>query len=55
MISLNRNTLLCAAGKAPEESLKKTIEVDKLIDMLREANPREVNLLTVFCLDDIWL
>ncbi|GJN34452.1 hypothetical protein PR202_gb23114 [Eleusine coracana subsp. coracana] len=35
------STLLCATGKAPEESLKKTIEVDKLIDMLREANPRE--------------
>ncbi|CAN6218495.1 unnamed protein product, partial [Urochloa humidicola] len=36
-----RSTLLCAADKAPEESLKKTIEVDRLIDMLRDANPRE--------------
>ncbi|XP_020397491.1 uncharacterized protein [Zea mays] len=39
-----RSTLLCAADKAPEESLKKTIEVDRLIDMLRDANPREVNV-----------
>ncbi|CAN6198667.1 unnamed protein product [Urochloa humidicola] len=38
-----RSTLLCAADKAPEESLKKTIEVDRLIDMLRDANPREKN------------
>ncbi|XP_025804484.1 uncharacterized protein LOC112883399 isoform X5 [Panicum hallii] len=36
-----RSTLLCAADKAPEESLKKTIEVDRLIDTLRDANPRE--------------
>ena len=42
--------MLCAAGKAPEESLKKTIEVDKLIDMLREANPREVDGLLIFSL-----
>ncbi|XP_025822407.1 uncharacterized protein LOC112898266 [Panicum hallii] len=33
---------ICAADKAPEESLKKTIEVDRLIDMLRDANPRVV-------------
>jgi hypothetical protein len=42
MFSLNRNTLLCTAVKGPEESFKKTIEVDRLIDMLRDANPREV-------------
>ncbi|KAK3129625.1 hypothetical protein QOZ80_6BG0482510 [Eleusine coracana subsp. coracana] len=42
-----RSTLLCATGKAPEESLKKTIEVDKLIDMLREANPRELDQIVV--------
>ncbi|TVU10147.1 hypothetical protein EJB05_43658, partial [Eragrostis curvula] len=41
------STLVCAAGKAPEESLKKTIEVDKLIDMLREANPRELDQIVV--------
>jgi hypothetical protein len=47
MISLNRSTLLCAADKAPEESLKKTIEVDRLIDTLRDANPREVNVIYI--------
>ncbi|XP_014755597.1 uncharacterized protein LOC100840747 isoform X6 [Brachypodium distachyon] len=36
-----RSALLCAAIKGPEESFKKTIEVDRLIDMLRDANPRE--------------
>ncbi|CAL5063201.1 unnamed protein product [Urochloa decumbens] len=36
-----RSILLRAADKAPEESLKKTIEVDRLIDMLKDANPRE--------------
>ncbi|KAG2636371.1 hypothetical protein PVAP13_2NG447500 [Panicum virgatum] len=42
-----RSTLLCAADKAPEESLKKTIEVDRLIDMLRDANPRELDQIVV--------
>uniref|UniRef100_A0ACD5TJ60 Uncharacterized protein n=2 Tax=Avena sativa TaxID=4498 RepID=A0ACD5TJ60_AVESA len=42
-----RNTLLRAAVKGPEESFKKTIEVDRLIDMLREANPRELDLIVV--------
>ncbi|EAZ45453.1 hypothetical protein OsJ_30105 [Oryza sativa Japonica Group] len=36
-----RKTLLYATDKGPEESLKKTIEVDRLIEMLRDANPRE--------------
>ena len=40
--------LICAADKASEESLKKTIEVDRLIDMLRDANPREVNTIYIF-------
>ncbi|KAL6601700.1 hypothetical protein ACP70R_044920 [Stipagrostis hirtigluma subsp. patula] len=35
------------ADKAPEESLKKTIEVDRLIDMLREANPGELDQIVV--------
>ena len=34
--------------KAPEESLKKTIEVDRLIDMVSDANPREVNAIYIF-------
>ena len=40
--------LICAADKAPEESLKKTIEVDRLIDMVSDANPREVNAIYIF-------
>ena len=44
MVSISRTTLLCAADKPPEESLKKTVEVDRLIDMLRNANPREVTV-----------
>ncbi|XP_066397601.1 uncharacterized protein [Miscanthus floridulus] len=42
-----RTTLLCAADKPPEESLKKTVEVDWLIDMLRNANPRELDQIVV--------
>ncbi|PUZ71671.1 hypothetical protein GQ55_2G332100 [Panicum hallii var. hallii] len=42
-----RSTLLCAADKAPEESLKKTIEVDRLIDTLRDANPRELDQIVI--------
>ena len=40
--------LICAADKAPEESLKKTIEVDRLINMVSDANPREVNAINIF-------
>ena len=40
--------LICAADKAPEESLKKTIEVHRLIDMVSDANPREVNAIYIF-------
>jgi hypothetical protein len=40
--------LLCAVDKAPEESLKKAIEVDRLIDMLSEANSREVNVMYIW-------
>ncbi|WVZ65657.1 hypothetical protein U9M48_014984 [Paspalum notatum var. saurae] len=36
-----------SADKAPEESLKKTIEVDRLIDLLRDANPRELDQIVV--------
>ena len=42
---LNRRTLICAVNQDPEESFKKTVEVDRLIDMLRDANPREVSKL----------
>ena len=40
--------LICAVDKAHEESLKKTIEVDRLIDMVSDANPREVNAIYFF-------
>jgi len=40
--------LICAVDKAPEESLKKTIEVDRLIGMVSDANPREVNAIYIF-------
>jgi hypothetical protein len=40
--------LICAADKAPEESLKKTIEVDRVINMVSDANPREVNAIYIF-------
>ena len=40
--------LICAADKAHKESLKKIIEVDRLIDMVSDANPREVNAIYIF-------
>ncbi|KAG6777890.1 hypothetical protein POTOM_017731 [Populus tomentosa] len=40
-LELVRRTLICAVNQDPEESFKKTVEVDRLIDMLRDANPRE--------------
>ena len=43
--------LICAADKAHEESLKKTIEVDRLIDMVSDANPKEVNAIYIFNLE----
>ncbi|GAY52905.1 hypothetical protein CUMW_145500 [Citrus unshiu] len=36
-----RRNLICAVGRGPEEAFKKTVEVDRLIDMLRDANPKE--------------
>lgn len=41
---INRKTLLCAVSKDAEESFKKTVEVDYLIDMLRDADEKEVSL-----------
>ena len=40
--------LICAADKASKESLKKTIEVDRLADMVSDANPRELNVIYIF-------
>ncbi|KAE8708476.1 coatomer subunit alpha-2-like isoform X1 [Hibiscus syriacus] len=36
-----RRTLICAVNQDAEKAFKKTVEVDRLIDMLREANPTE--------------
>jgi hypothetical protein len=35
--------LIYAASQAAEEAFKKTVEVDRLIDTLRDANPNEVS------------
>ncbi|GAY52904.1 hypothetical protein CUMW_145500 [Citrus unshiu] len=42
-----RRNLICAVGRGPEEAFKKTVEVDRLIDMLRDANPKELQQLVV--------
>ncbi|XXG86080.1 hypothetical protein AAC387_Pa11g1049 [Persea americana] len=36
-----RRTLICAVNQDAEESFKKTVEVDRLIDMLRDATANE--------------
>nr|TKR85061.1 uncharacterized protein D5086_0000250890 [Populus alba] len=46
-LELVRRTLICAVNQDPEDSFKKTVEVDRLIDMLRDANPRELQKLVV--------
>ena len=35
--------MIYAAGQGAEEAFKKTVEVDRLIDTLRDANPNEVS------------
>ncbi|XP_058756771.1 uncharacterized protein LOC131629990 isoform X2 [Vicia villosa] len=45
--SRRRTTFMCAANREAEGTFKKTVELDKLIDMLREANPRELQKLVV--------
>ncbi|XP_017254977.2 uncharacterized protein LOC108224766 isoform X1 [Daucus carota subsp. sativus] len=44
---VSRRTLLCAVSKDAEESFKKTVEVDHLIDMLRDADEKELQKLVV--------
>lgn len=39
--------MICAVSQDAEESFKKTVEVDRLIDMLRDANPIELQKLVV--------
>lgn len=43
--SKNRRTFICAANQEAEDAFKKTVEIDRLIDTLREANPREVRFI----------
>ncbi|XVF45364.1 hypothetical protein PTKIN_Ptkin02bG0199900 [Pterospermum kingtungense] len=42
-----RRTLIFAVDQDAEKAFKKTVEVDRLIDMLREANPNELQKLVV--------
>ncbi|XP_017432519.1 uncharacterized protein LOC108339816 isoform X2 [Vigna angularis] len=42
-----RRTFICAANQEAEDAFKKTVEIDRLIDTLREANPRELQQLVV--------
>ncbi|XP_062177753.1 uncharacterized protein LOC133882566 [Alnus glutinosa] len=42
-----RRNLIYAASQAAEEAFKKTVEVDRLIDTLRDANPNELQKLVV--------
>ncbi|KAJ4716589.1 Laminin subunit alpha-1 [Melia azedarach] len=43
----SRRNLMCAASQDAEEAFKKTVEVDRLIDTLRDANPKELQQLVV--------
>ncbi|CAL1353641.1 unnamed protein product [Linum trigynum] len=45
--SKSRRTLICAVGQNAEEAFKKTVEVDLLIEALREASPTELQKLVV--------
>ncbi|KAL5858293.1 hypothetical protein ACOSQ3_005751 [Xanthoceras sorbifolium] len=42
-----RRTLICAVSRDAEEAFKKTVELDRLIDTLRDANPKELQQLVV--------
>ncbi|CAL9772751.1 unnamed protein product [Musa acuminata subsp. burmannicoides] len=42
-----RRTAICAVNQDAEKSFKKTVEVDRLIDMLKVANARELDQLVV--------
>ncbi|KAK4258580.1 hypothetical protein QN277_005016 [Acacia crassicarpa] len=42
-----RRTLICAVDQDAEEAFKKTVEIDRLIDMLRDSNPQELQKLVV--------
>ncbi|CAE6000475.1 unnamed protein product [Arabidopsis arenosa] len=42
-----RRTLICAVKGDPEDAFKKTVEIDRMIDALRDANPRQVEKIVV--------
>ncbi|XP_054777109.1 uncharacterized protein LOC129285426 isoform X2 [Prosopis cineraria] len=42
-----RRTLICAVDQDAEEAFKKTVEIDRLIDMLRDSNPPDLQKLVV--------
>uniref|UniRef100_A0A1J3FQY4 Uncharacterized protein n=1 Tax=Noccaea caerulescens TaxID=107243 RepID=A0A1J3FQY4_NOCCA len=42
-----RRTLICAVKGDAEGAFKKTVEIDRMIDALRDANPRELEKLVV--------
>lgn len=42
-----RKTLIHAVNQDAEKAFKKTLEVDRLIDLLRDSNPRELEQLVV--------
>ncbi|KAI4297643.1 hypothetical protein L6164_037525 [Bauhinia variegata] len=42
-----RRTLICAVNQDAEDAFKETVAIDRLIDMLREANPNELQKLVV--------
>lgn len=44
---INRRTLIYAVNQDAERAFKKTVEVDRLIDMLRDANDQEVRPFSV--------
>lgn len=41
--------MVCAVSQGAEEAFKKTVEVDRFIDTLRDANPKEVSVICIFC------
>ncbi|XP_076920246.1 uncharacterized protein LOC143581307 isoform X1 [Bidens hawaiensis] len=45
---MNRRNLVCAVNKGAEDAFKKTVEVDRLIDMLKNASDHEVSTKHTF-------
>ena len=45
---ISRRTSVWAVNQNAEESFKKTVAVDRLIDMLRDANDKEVCLVLLY-------